>query len=155
VSDEESLELWEELALSRTVLTDTLKIYDATQQIQDPAKALAMRAAAGDLLRKNVDSVRDTISTIIANKSRIDGALLEFKLAAAISDVVMQVTTIAREVFGDGNDEQVKLLADRLRTETFVPDVSTGTEMTPASAVKAMIESVPSPAQHNGEKSRE
>jgi hypothetical protein len=136
---DEQLNLFEELAVMRGTVADSLKLYDLAQQVPgDTDKGRNTRLAASAILRESMADV----AKLCESAARVERLAKDKLSVHNLAYVVSQVVRIAYHVFGD-TPEKAREFEAKIREQVRVAADDEGTTLTPDQDVGEMDASVP------------
>lgn len=144
VSNEDQLQLYEELALMRDAATESIVVYDQSLALlslkpEDPELKKLVEDASKDM-RRALESVGDYALKAARIREMTAGKMDSH----AIASVIHQMTRIAHDVCEGAHSEVAVELERRLREDIVMPLADNrGTDITPDQDVLDMDETIP------------
>jgi len=134
-SPAEQIQLFEELALTRVVCQDAVKLFAAAQQGSDEQKILAQQIMC-DALK--------FVKDMCEGAAKVDSNAKDKFSVQHVRHIANQITKCAHEAFGVDNPEAVKHFAELLKTKVKMPSAENeGTDITPDQDVTEMDATIP------------
>lgn len=138
---QDKYDLTPELDLARCTALDAAKLYDVVSTLSDDEDGLSKKIAVGQVLRDTMHEVADICGkaqNVAAGNKR---GVIDVQ---ALHLVVVQMITIAHDIFGDVvPPELIEEYGERIKQIKLPRDGTEGTELTPDTDVLAMDDTIP------------
>jgi len=134
-SPAEQIQLFEELALTRVVCRDAVKLFAAAQQGDDEQKILAQQVM--------LDALK-FVKDMCEGAAKVDNNSKDKFSIQHVRHISNQITQCAHEAFGMGDPDAVKRFAELIKAKVKMPSASNdGTDITPDQDVLEMDATIP------------
>ena len=137
---QDKFDLTPELDLARCTALDAAKLYDVVSSMPDDEDGLSKKVAVGQVLRDTMQEVADICGKAqnVANGNK--RGVVDVK---SLNLIVVQMITIAHDVFGEDRLDLIEEFGRRIQTIKLPRDGTEGTELTPDADVLAMDDTIP------------
>lgn len=132
----EQVELYEELAMLRTLTADVVRTWSTLAELGKHAEAMAM----ADLMKDNFDHIKSIANTISTIEARANDEVNVHTL----NGIVAQMVSMLYSVCGVENEDLARVFASRIKNELVIPTLEAkGTTITPDETVQSMDDTIP------------